>query len=143
MAVVRPAFAFQMIALGVIGEYVWRGVDAARKCSCTSHTKHSADEFYCHRLPRCPASGSWEQYSRRRCKVLKGLGYTFAKSTPDVAHRRAGARLRHVAAWFRACGLGKGPLASPAASLSPPTRGSKPVGSASQARANNALRNTS
>jgi len=31
MAVMRFVSAFQMIALGVIGEYVWRGLDAARK----------------------------------------------------------------------------------------------------------------
>ena len=31
MVVMLFVSAFQMIALGVIGEYVWRGLDAARK----------------------------------------------------------------------------------------------------------------
>ena len=31
MVVLLTVSAFQMIALGVIGEYVWRGLDAARQ----------------------------------------------------------------------------------------------------------------
>ena len=31
MVVLLFVSAFQMIALGVLGEYVWRGLDAARK----------------------------------------------------------------------------------------------------------------